>query len=69
MELEGSLQCLQKLSIGLRPKPDDKCTTPNISISFLAYFPYFEKIKVAYEITLLSVRLCVCLSPLSTLND
>jgi hypothetical protein len=26
---------------------------------FLAYFPYFEKIKEAYEVTLLSV----CLSP------
>jgi hypothetical protein len=27
----------------------------------LAYFPYFEKIKYAYEITLLSVCLCISL--------
>jgi hypothetical protein len=26
---------------------------------FLAYFPYFEKIKWAYEITLLCVCLCI----------
>jgi hypothetical protein len=27
--------------------------------SFLAYFPYFEEIKEAYEFTLLTVFLCV----------
>jgi hypothetical protein len=34
---------------------------------FLAYFPYFEKIEEAYEITLLSVCVPVC-SPLSLLG-
>jgi hypothetical protein len=28
----------------------------------LAYFPYFENIKSAYDIVLLSVCVCVCLS-------
>jgi hypothetical protein len=30
--------------------------------SFLAYFPYFEKTELAYEITLLSVLVCVFVS-------
>jgi hypothetical protein len=36
-------------------------STPSLRF-FLAYFPYFEKIKQAYEITLLSVCMCVCVS-------
>jgi hypothetical protein len=30
----------------------------------LAYFPYFEKIKQAYEITSLSVCVCLCIPPI-----
>jgi hypothetical protein len=28
---------------------------------FLAYFPYFEKIEQAYEITLMYVCVCLCI--------
>jgi hypothetical protein len=36
------------------------CLYQNLDIVyFLAYFPYFEKIKQAYEIAMLSVCLCI----------
>jgi hypothetical protein len=62
MEPNDLLLCSQESATGSFVSHVNPHTYPVPRRPFLADFPYYEKIKYAYAITLLPV--CVCVSPL-----